>query len=162
MPSKDRLPNSGVSKIDSKKVIAFHHYKSFFSKLKEHNQAIVDEEDYDEPALAVDEEYAFPDRDPELQARTEPFIVTADGIWPVKEYGPNGEIYSLWMVYTNFRITKTVVDIIDSIDGVETLEVFSSYRARVSFGKLFQPRNIMADISKQINDYFNAQEINIS
>jgi hypothetical protein len=82
-------------------------------------------------------------------------IITSLGIIPYNEYTDCSKIFNFWTGHTNFNITENICNIIQDTDGVETLDVFTRYRFRVSFGKAFIDRDIMNNINTNINNYFN-------
>lgn len=73
-------------------------------------------------------------------------IATNMGIIPYNEYTDCSKIFNFWVGHTNFNLTKKIVDIIESTEGVETLDIFTRYRFRVAFGKAFSDREVMANI----------------
>lgn len=82
-------------------------------------------------------------------------IITSLGIIPYNEYTDCSKIFNFWTGHTNFNITENICNIIQDTEGVETLDVFTRYRFRVSFGKAFIDRDIMNNINTNINNYFN-------
>lgn len=77
-------------------------------------------------------------------------IATHMGIIPYNEYTDCSKIFNFWLGHTNFDITQNVADIVQSIDGVETLDIFTRYRFRVAFGKAFSDREVMGKITETI------------
>ena len=54
------------------------------------------------------------------------------------------------------RHTKTITaNIIESSEGVETLDIFTRYRFRISVGKAFSDSKILREISSRICDIYN-------
>jgi hypothetical protein len=51
-----------------------------------------------------------------------------------------------WMMHTNFDIDAEAVKKIETISGVETLDLFTRYRARIGFGKVFDENKVMKRI----------------
>lgn len=80
-------------------------------------------------------------------------IATPMGIVPVNENTCSGKIFNFWVGHTNFDITKNIASIIESTDGVETLDIFTRYRFRVSIGKAFNDSKVMRDINKKVYNY---------
>jgi hypothetical protein len=78
-------------------------------------------------------------------------IATSMGIIPYNEHTDCTKIFNFWIGHTNFNLTSKIVNIIEGIDGVETLDIFTRYRFRVAFGKAFNDRDIMNTISNTIN-----------
>ncbi len=64
--------------------------------------------------------------------------------------------FNLWTGYTNFPITRNMLEQISHICGVETLNVITSYRLRLGVGKLFQPRDVIVSINKALNILTNS------
>lgn len=81
-------------------------------------------------------------------------IATHMGIIPYNEYTDCSKIFNFWVGHTNFDITQNIVDIIESIQGVETLDIFTRYRFRVAFGKSFNDRDIMNKINTTLYKEF--------
>ena len=93
-------------------------------------------------------------------------IFTPFGVLPLTEQSLASSYFKFWVGHTNFKITYSFYKIISNIEGVETLDVFSPYRFRISVGKLFRDRDVMNHIRKsmisyakgQINEYFKEEE----
>lgn len=77
-------------------------------------------------------------------------IATPMGIIPMNDNTASGKIFNFWIGHTNFDITKKIAQIIESIAGVETLDVFTRYRFRVAIGKAFNDSEVMRDINDKI------------
>lgn len=77
-------------------------------------------------------------------------LATKMGIIPFNEHTDCSKIFNFWIGHTNFNITKKIADILQSIDGVETLDIFTRYRFRISFGKAFDERTIINNINNTI------------
>jgi hypothetical protein len=75
-------------------------------------------------------------------------IATPMGIIPYNEHTACSKIFNFWVGHTNFNITAKIAKIIEDSDGVETLDIFTRYRFRISVGKLFEDSLVM----KKIND----------
>jgi hypothetical protein len=79
-------------------------------------------------------------------------IVTSMGIIPFNEYTDCTKIFNFWTGHTNFNLTKRMCEILQSIEGVETLDIFTRYRFRISFGKAFDERVIINSINETIKN----------
>lgn len=79
-------------------------------------------------------------------------IVTNMGIIPYNEHTDCSKIFNFWIGHTNFDITKEVSDIIEVAEGVETLDIFTRYRFRISIGKSFNDREVMDLINRNVNE----------
>jgi hypothetical protein len=74
------------------------------------------------------------------------------GLIPYNEYTASGKIFNFWTGHTNFNITKNVARVIETTNGIETLDIFTRYRFRIGIGKAFEDRTIMKSIEDRIND----------
>ncbi len=79
-------------------------------------------------------------------------IATPMGLIPYNEYTASGKIFNFWIGHTNFNITKNIARIIETTNGIETLDVFTRYRFRIAIGKAFEDRNIMKAIDDRIKE----------
>lgn len=77
-------------------------------------------------------------------------MITTMGIIPYNEHTDCSKIFNFWIGHTNFTINKFVADLLESIDGVETLDIFTRYRFRISFGKAFNERSVINNINNII------------
>lgn len=78
-------------------------------------------------------------------------LLTSMGIIPYNEHTDCCKIFNFWIGHTNFSLSNRVIETISAIEGVETLDIFTRYRFRVSFGKAFIDREIMNTINTQIS-----------
>lgn len=78
-------------------------------------------------------------------------LLTSMGIIPYNEHTDCCKIFNFWIGHTNFNLSNRVVETLQQVDGVETLDIFTRYRFRVSFGKAFIDREIMNNINNQIS-----------
>lgn len=77
-------------------------------------------------------------------------INTPFGMIPINENTASTNIFNFWSGHTNFPITQTISDIIESTDGVETLNVFTKYRFRIAVGKAFNDSLVLRNINNNI------------
>lgn len=77
-------------------------------------------------------------------------IATPMGIIPVNENTLSSKIFNFWIGHTNFTITKNIADILESVEGVETLDIFTRYRFRIAIGKAFNDSQVMRNINNII------------
>lgn len=80
-------------------------------------------------------------------------MATPMGIIPVTEYTASGKIFNFWTGHTNFDITTRIATIIEKIDGVESLDIFTRYRFRISVGKAFNDSTVMRNITNKVYTY---------
>lgn len=79
------------------------------------------------------------------------------GLIPITEHGNPSKLYNFWMMHTNFNISEPVTSQLEKVDGVEGLDVFGRYRARLAFGKLFDDSEVREQIEKLLCDSTPAQ-----
>jgi hypothetical protein len=77
---------------------------------------------------------------------------------PLTEQSLASSYFKFWVGHTNFKITTSFHKIISDIDGVETLDIFSPYRFRISVAKLFRDRDVMSNIRKSMVSYAKGQK----
>jgi len=77
-------------------------------------------------------------------------IATPMGMIPVTDNTMSGKIFNFWIGHTNFDITQKVADVIETTDGVETLDIFTRYRFRIAIGKAFDDSSVMRDVNRRV------------
>jgi hypothetical protein len=82
-------------------------------------------------------------------------MATPMGIIPVTEYTASGKIFNFWTGHTNFNITEKIATMIERIDGVESLDIFTRYRFRISVGKAFNDSTVMRSITNKVYRYLS-------
>jgi hypothetical protein len=80
-------------------------------------------------------------------------MATPMGIIPVTENTASGKIFNFWTGHTNFNITRKIVSLIEETEGVETLDIFTRYRFRMSVGKAFDDSSVMRNINNNVYEY---------
>jgi hypothetical protein len=85
-------------------------------------------------------------------------LATPLGIIPMTEWTTPSKIFNFWVAHTNFRMTQEIQEIIDSTDGVETLDIYTPYRWKVGVGKAFSSQLVKQRIMKNLG----AQSIKIN
>lgn len=91
------------------------------------------------------------DTDIDYLQRPNKVLATTMGIIPYNENTDCSKIFNFWIGHTNFNLSNKIASIISEINGVETLDIFTRYRFRVSFGKAFTDRDVMNEINTTIN-----------
>jgi hypothetical protein len=82
-------------------------------------------------------------------------IATPMGIIPINENTISSKLFNFWMGHANFDISPVVANIIESTDGVETLDIFTRYRFRISVGKAFDDSAVMRSINNRVYNGLN-------
>lgn len=77
-------------------------------------------------------------------------VATPMGIIPINDNTTSGKIFNFWVGHTNFNISKPIADVIESTEGVETLDIFTRYRFRISVGKAFDDSIVMRNINSKV------------
>lgn len=85
-------------------------------------------------------------------------IATPMGIVPINENTASGKIFNFWVGHTNFDITRNIFKIIETSEGVETLDVFTRYRFRIGIGKAFSDAVVMKNIQESIYSYIETYD----
>lgn len=80
-------------------------------------------------------------------------IFTPFGVLPLTEQSLASSYFKFWVGHTNFKITPKFHRIMSSVDGVESIDVFTPYRFRIGIAKLFKDRTVMSQIRKNLVDY---------
>lgn len=109
----------------------------------------------DEDKVVFDEDKAEPKTD--FYERPTKVVITPMGIIPYTENTASNKIFNFWLGHTNFDITIRIGALIESIEGVETLDIFTRYRFRIGVGKLFDAPTVMNTIDKKIISFLDKQ-----
>lgn len=108
-----------------------------------------------------DNEYLYDDEHDKKNkpniAKAMKVIATPMGIIPINENTASGKIFNFWVGHTNFDITQTICGIIEQAPGVESLDIFTRYRFRISIGKAFTDSDVMTNIQDIVYDYLDKQ-----
>lgn len=131
--------------------------------VKKLNVGIEDSEDKDED-MYLDDDVEF-SRDGYIgnleQDRTQQVyrikpldvIMTNIGPIPFYEHSTPSKVFNMYVGHTNFNITEKIADIIGKTPGIETLNIFTRYRFRVSIGKNFNPRQTLKLLEDSVLKY---------
>lgn len=111
-----------------------------------------EEEDFDEVLARAardtfldDDESRYDDTRPP-NGPIGPAVIGPLGIIPLREDNLPGKLFNFWMGHTNFDLSEPVVDAIQAVPGVETLDVFTRYRFRLGIGKAFKQDEVKGAI----------------
>ena len=86
----------------------------------------------------------------EILQRPVNVVFTQFGMMAMPEYSKPSKQFKFWSAHTNFEITENVFKLIESTDGVETLDAVTRYRLRLGVGKAFKDRDVMSKIQENI------------
>jgi len=84
----------------------------------------------------------FHDNDDDYIKTGGPMVHTPFGFLMLNEHNKASNRFDFWVLHTNFDITEETERLIDTVPGVETLEVFTRYRMRIGF-----PRSGLFDVA---------------
>lgn len=87
-------------------------------------------------------------------------LLTPMGMIPYNDNTASCKIFNFWLGHTNFSITKTIADILENVDGVETLDIFTRYRFRIGIGKAFDDSDVMRTINNCIYPILGKEQPN--
>jgi len=114
------------------------------------NKDQADETEYNQTSALPDQEIIQ-----NMKASTIKVMATPMGIIPINDNTASGKIFNFWIGHTNFNITKKIAGVIEAINGVETLDIFTRYRFRIAIGKAFNDSEVMRDINNTIYKELN-------
>lgn len=77
-------------------------------------------------------------------------IITPMGMIPLHEKTACTKIFKFWIGHTNFNISQKIASVIEEVEGVEILDIFTRYRFRVAIGQAFKDREVMQNIQEAI------------
>ena len=77
-------------------------------------------------------------------------LMTNMGMVPLDRPPSIGKIFNFWTGHTSFSISGPIAARIESVEGVEILDIYTRYRFRVGIGKLFKDREVMNAIQQAI------------
>ena len=108
--------------------------------------------DYENSSPTIDSALMEEDGEFSSKKTSKPIKVISSpmGLIPYSEHTASGKIFNFWTGHTNFNITKNIIDILEQVPGVETLDIFTRYRFRIAAGKCFDASLVMDDINKTI------------
>lgn len=113
-----------------------------FEKWKDPCEDLIRDEDEDEDELPGDK------FDRRKTRNTGPYIVGPHGYMPINDQNIPSKLHNLWICHTNFRLENYMLDIIESVNGIESLDIITPYRFRFSIATMFNE----GDVKKILKD----------
>jgi len=131
----------------SKKVVRWEKWADPFAQEvpKKEPDDVEDDRDYKDSYEKAEREQKAT-----LNRYTGPVLVGPMGVIPITENNSPSKIYNFWMLHTNFNISSPVLKKLKELPGVETLDVFTRYRARIGIGKVFNDTKVRNRITKAL------------
>ena len=77
-------------------------------------------------------------------------VMTPFGIIPLTEQSLASSHFKLWVGHSNFKILESHVKVIGAVSGVESIDVLTPYRFRISVAKLFIDRDVMSEVREAL------------
>jgi hypothetical protein len=126
----------------------------------DHSEEDVDDEDdledFEEEELEELESLAqFIDSNKKVKQVVGKIMMTPLGAVPLAEQSLASKYFKLWVGHTNFKLRQKHIKMIDNVNGVESLDIMTNHRFRVSIGKLFKDRDVMANIRDTLVEDIN-------
>lgn len=115
----------------SRKIVWEHWQDPFLPILEESERLKKQQEDSYDDGYEIKENIY-----PQIMSRT-PIAMTNWGYFPITDINRPGNIMDFWLGHTNFDITNDLYDAIESVRGVEAVEIQTRYRFRIAIGKMF-------------------------
>lgn len=117
----------------------------------ENNLSNIDEHiDPDEPDMSDQDAQSMP----YVSTNSVKVIASPLGLIPYNEHTASSKIFNFWLGHTNFNISTTIKDIIEEIDGVEILDIFTRYRFRIAIGKCFEDADVINNINIKMQSLY--------
>lgn len=132
--------------LDKDRVVMFEEYKNTLERSKEEDNKEEDDSEFGE------DDYDLPLNLKQLAIYNSPVgpVMMPEMTDPTKHF-------KLWTMYTKVQLTPKLLLKIESIEGIESLEAISRYRARIGIGPLFKDRPVMNNITTLIKDSIRSE-----
>lgn len=107
-----------------------------------------------------DDEHDFDDMDLMESApkKRHKVIISDMGIIPVYDKKALIGVLNFWIGHTDFPISHPICELIADTPGVESFEVMSPYRMRISIAKLFTVEKVTKEIGERVSSFFKLAE----
>lgn len=83
------------------------------------------------------------------------------GTIPINENSVTSKLYNMWVGHCDFNITQNIMGLIEGVEGVEILRVWTRYRFWIGFGNLFEDSLIQKNIEEVINPKIKNKNLSI-
>mgnify|MGYP001233352114 CR=1 FL=1 len=77
-------------------------------------------------------------------------IMTPFGILPLTEDSLASKSFKFWVGHSNFKLLDSFYELIESCEGVESVDIMTPYRFRIAVGKMFQDRDVMYNVKLKL------------
>lgn len=58
--------------------------------------------------------------------------------------------FDCWVGHTNFGLTKSVIEILNKVEGIEILKVNTRYRFFIGVGKMFDSKDVKRNVEERL------------
>jgi hypothetical protein len=150
--------------IKSKKIV-WEHWNT------KEEESLIDKEEYENNLLNSLDEVDEGDENPqfsikgcaffEIPAMSSRTVITPFGVYYADSMLKPSDRWDCWIGYTNFSITEDILNILDNIEGVESLKILGRYTFCIGVAKLFNIADVRQDIETQLCEYTNEEILSI-
>jgi len=77
-----------------------------------------------------------------------PIMTTPYGQLPITEYSGACDKFELWLLHTNFDITKKIVTMVAKTRGVDSVDPVTRYRMRIGFPRVYRGESPIFNVSE--------------
>lgn len=125
-------------------------------------------EDYDttllrnkQPELDLNNDYDEDDEEEMgmIQLKKIAFSQSIIGMGASPELMNINKNFKLWTIYTKVPFTHKLISILTQLPGIESLDFFTPYRARVGIGPLFKDREVLFSIKQNIENFSKSTQL---
>src|SRR6185312_325269 len=97
----------------------------------------------------LDREFDEEDSYVQTMPMGQPVIFTPRGPVPIQ----STQSFNYWLMHTNFKLTQEILELIEAVPGVEYIDVYSNYRARLAFARLFESAIVKREIQEKLMSF---------
>lgn len=108
------------------------------------------------PEQENNEDEGWQESSQEIQI-TGKYIFTPMGYVAVSDAMTLTKRFNFWVGHTNHELTRVNVQLLENVDGVETLDIWTKYRFRVGIGRLFQDGKVMYQMKQVFRNFWTKQ-----
>jgi hypothetical protein len=150
--------------IKSKKIV-WEHWNT------KEEESLIDKEEYENNLLNSLDEVDEGDENSQFSIKSGAFfeipamssrtVITPFGVYYADSMLKPSDRWDCWIGYTNFSITEDILNILDNIEGVESLKILGRYTFCIGVAKLFNIADVRQDIETQLCEYTNEEILSI-
>lgn len=139
MSDKEKAPND-IKEWCYKYKDKIVFFEQFESTLDRSNHSDDDDEDDDEEKMRI-------------TGQMTAIYKTPLGSIVIPEHTDSHKHFKFWTMHAKIRMTQQLYNLIENVDGVETLEPYSPYRIRIGVAPLFVDSETLSSIQKIVEDF---------